>query len=100
MITPSYTLKQNQELNELEAKYGFPDLIVASVDSDISATLTPLQRQHATNWRSIANQRFGEELKAQLGRQSTLEELANRLSLSIAINQFRNDCTTLPKSSS
>ena len=58
MITPSYTLKQHQELNELEAKYGFPDLIVASVDSDISATLTPLQRQHATNWRSIANQRL------------------------------------------
>ncbi len=86
MTTPSYTLEQLQEINELEAKYGFPGLMVAGVDPEIAATLTSLQRQHVTDWLCIANQRFGEELKSQLNRSPTAEELANRLSLSMAMS--------------
>lgn len=87
MTTPNYTSEQLQEIDALEAKYGFPGLIVAGVDAGVAETLTPSQRQHVTNWLYIANQRFGEELKSQLGRSPTAEELANRLSLSMAINQ-------------
>lgn len=95
MNTLSHTPEQLQEISALEAKYGFPSLMVAGVDPEIAAKLTPFQRQHVNNCLFIANQRFGEELKSQLGRQSTVEELANRLSLSMAINR-RNTPAPIP----
>ncbi|MEC9483104.1 MAG: hypothetical protein UMU75_07215 [Halomonas sp.] len=85
MITLEYTSEQLEELNELEAKYGFPWLIVAGVNPKIAAALTPLQRQHTNRWLHIASQRFGDELRTQLGRMPTVEELAGRLALSIAM---------------
>ncbi|MBR2514426.1 MAG: hypothetical protein IKE45_10485 [Halomonas sp.] len=86
MTNPNYTPDQFQELNELEAKYGFPGLMVAGVDPKNAITLSPFQRQHAADWLCVANQRFGEELKCQLSRSPTAEELANRLSLSMAMS--------------
>lgn len=82
MSEPSYSEQQLQEINALEAEHGFPGLIAHAHAPD----LTDFQRQHAANWLKIANRRFGDELRSQLGRLPTVEELANRLALSLALH--------------
>lgn len=89
MSISEFTAEQIQEVTDLEEEYGFPGLIIAASDTEISETLTPFQRQHASNWLFIARHRFGEELCRQLGRQPTLRELAARLELSISLYQRR-----------
>lgn len=91
MSTPSYSEQELAEINAMEAKHGFPDMIAHADDP----TLTPFQRQHAQDWLKVANARFGAELKNQLGRLPTVEELADRLALSLAIHRHGTDRTTI-----
>ncbi|GAA0576194.1 hypothetical protein ACFQH5_15100 [Halomonas salifodinae] len=81
--TPEITEAQVAEIVALEAKHGFPGLIIAVTDPEIAETMTAFQRQHARNWLRSANHRFGAELQNQLGRLPTVGELADRLKLSI-----------------
>lgn len=92
MSEPNYSEQQLQEINELEHKCGFPGLIAHAHDPD----LTDFQRQHAANWLKIANRRFGDELRNQLGRLPTLEELTDRLALSLDMHRVGDGRTVRP----
>ncbi|MCK0751746.1 hypothetical protein [Chromohalobacter japonicus] len=85
MNTP-YTPEQLHEVNVLEARHGFPGMIRVAADPAVAADLTPFQRDHALAWLRIANARFGEELRNQLGRLPTIDELIDRLTLSLKMH--------------
>lgn len=86
MSTPDYTPEQLDEITALEAEHGFPGMIRVAADPAVAADLTPLQRDHALAWLRIANARFGEELRNQLGRLPTINELIDRLTLSLKMH--------------
>lgn len=86
MSTPDYTPEQLQEINDMESKHGFPGMIRVTADPEALAELTPFQAKHALNWLRVANTRFGQELRNQLEREPTIDELIDRLALSFAIH--------------
>lgn len=90
MSTPDYTPEELNEINAMERQFGFPDMIAHADDP----ALTDFQRDHAQAWLKVANARFGSELHNQLGRPPTVEELADRLALSLAIHRHGTDRTT------
>lgn len=86
MSTPSYSEQELAEITAMEAEHGFPGMIRVAADPAVAADLTPFQRDHALAWMRIANARFGEELRNQLGRLPTIDELIDRLTLSLKMH--------------
>lgn len=82
MSDPAYSEQELDEIMAMEARHGFPGMIAHADDP----ALTPFQRQHAQAWRKVANARFGAELHNQLGRPPSVEELIDRLALSLAMH--------------